>query len=126
MLMITAGQSICVLEKGLTGEVYNIGGSNEWENIKIIKKIIALLGKETNDPEINDSLIEYVRDRPGHDRRYAIDPAKIIAILGWKQEVTFEKGLHMTVRWYLDNPDWIRDVISGECHEFYKKNYQNR
>ena len=115
-----------VLEKGLTGEVYNIGGSNEWENIKIIKKIIALLSKETNDPEINDSLIEYVRDRPGHDRRYAIDPAKIIAILGWKQEVTFEKGLHMTVRWYLDNPDWIRDVISGECHEFYKKNYQNR
>lgn len=115
-----------VLEKGLTGEVYNIGGSNEWENVKIIKKIIALLGKETNDPDINENLIEYVRDRPGHDRRYAIDPAKIISTLGWKQEVTFEEGLQKTLRWYLDNTDWIKSVISGEYHDFYKKNYEKR
>jgi len=97
-----------VLEKGKSGEVYNIGGSNEWYNIDIVKKVLSILGK----PE---SLISFVTDRPGHDRRYAIDASKIKKELGWKPSVTFEQGIEKTVQWYLENKGWWRKL--QEKHE---------
>jgi len=114
-----------VLESGRLGEVYNIGGNNERYNIDIVKLIISTLRDETNDPGINDSLIRYVKDRPGHDRRYAINSSKIQKELGWKPVVTFEEGIRSTIRWYLDNQKWMQNVISGDYREFYEKNYQN-
>ena len=97
-----------VLRKGKPGEVYNIGGSNEWFNIDIVKKVLSILGK----PE---SLISFVTDRPGHDRRYAIDASKIKKELGWKPSVTFEQGIEKTVQWYLENKGWWRKL--QEKHE---------
>jgi dTDP-glucose 4,6-dehydratase len=92
-----------VLKRGKAGEVYNIGGSNEWHNIDIVKKVLSILGRPR-------SLISFVTDRPGHDRRYAIDASKINGELGWKPDVTFEKGLGKTVRWYLEHEDWWRKL----------------
>ncbi len=92
-----------VLRKGKIGEVYNVGGHNEWQNIDIVKKVLSLLGK----PE---SLITYVADRLGHDRRYAIDAGKIERELGWRPSVTFEQGIELTVKWYLDNESWWRPL----------------
>lgn len=115
-----------VIEKGKPGEVYNIGGHNERENIYVVKKIIEILRKKTGDNKINEGLIKFVKDRPGHDRRYAMDPTKIIKELGWKHSVTFEDGLEMTIDWYLNNLSWIESVISGEYLKFYEKNYSNR
>lgn len=96
-----------VLQKGKAGEVYNIGGNNEWHNIDLVKLLLKDLGK----PE---SLIEYVTDRLGHDRRYAIDSSKIQKELGWAPEVTFEAGIKKTIDWYKNNPVWIKRVLSGE------------
>ncbi len=92
-----------VLEKGRIGEVYNIGGSNEWHNVDIVKKVLSILEK----PE---DLISFVPDRPGHDRRYAIDASKIKSELGWKPSVTFEQGIEIIVKWYLDNKEWWRKL----------------
>ncbi len=92
-----------IIEKGRAGEVYNIGGNNEWKNIDIVKKVLSILNK----PE---SLISYVTDRPGHDRRYAIDAAKIKDDLGWEPSVTFENGIEKAVQWYLDNEAWWRKL----------------
>jgi dTDP-glucose 4,6-dehydratase len=108
-----------VLRKGKVGEVYNIGGNNEWANINIIKLLLKLLNK----PE---SLIKYVKDRPGHDRRYAIDASKIEKELGWKPSMTFEIGLEKTIKWYLQNENWWRRIISGEYQQYYQKLYGNR
>jgi dTDP-glucose 4,6-dehydratase len=112
-----------VFEKGKSGEVYNIGGHNEKENIEIVKLIITYLQEKTKDKEINETLIKHVKDRLGHDRRYAIDPTKIKNELGWEPETRFEEGIKKTIDWYLDNQEWMKKVITGEYMEFYEKNY---
>ena len=108
---------LTVLETGRVGEVYNIGGNNEKANIQIVKLILSTLGKD-------ESLITYVKDRPGHDRRYAIDNGKITAELGWKPAYTFEQGMAETIQWYLDNRDWTERVRSGAYREYYANMYQ--
>jgi len=105
-----------VLEKGDTGEAYNVGGSNEWHNLALIKELLSILDK----PE---SLITFVKDRPGHDRRYAIDASKIQNKLGWKHTYDFASGLRQTVSWYIENEIWWRRVKSGEYQSYYKKQY---
>ena len=107
-----------VLEKGEAGQVYNVGGNNEKANIEIIRLILKELGK----PE---SLISYVKDRPGHDRRYAIDNTKITTLLGWRPEYTFEKGIRETIQWYLEHPEWVERITSGEYQRYYEKMYLN-
>ncbi len=105
-----------VLQKGTDGEVYNIGGNNEKANIEIVKLIIVALNKSEN-------LIVYVKDRPGHDRRYALDNTKITTQLGWTPSYTFEQGISETIKWYLDNADWMNNVISGDYLKYYDKMY---
>ena len=105
-----------VLHKGRDGEVYNIGGNNEKANIAIVKLIISTLGK-------SEDLIKYVKDRPGHDRRYAIDNTKITTELGWEPAYTFEQGMKETIQWYLENTEWIENIISGEYENYYKRMY---
>ncbi len=112
-----------VFEKGTSGEVYNIGGNNERENIFIIKTIIETLREKTGDVQISENLIKHVKDRLGHDRRYGIDPAKIKTEIGWEPTIMFEDGIKMTIDWYLKNTNWTRSVISGEYLKFYEKNY---
>lgn len=112
-----------VIEKGRIGQVYNISANNERENIWIVKKILDILREETNDESINEKLIVHVKDRPGHDRRYAVDSTKIQKELGWKPEIDFEAGLRETVRWYLQNKKWVERILSGEYKEWYFKNY---
>ena len=106
-----------VLEKGIPGEVYNIGGNNEKANIEIVKLIIQTLGK-------SEDLIKYVKDRPGHDRRYAIDNTKITTELGWVPSYTFEEGIRETIEWYLENTKWIDHILSGEYTGYYEKMYK--
>ena len=106
-----------VFQKGRPGEVYNIGASNEMPNIEIIKLILNYLNK----PE---SLIEYVKDRPGHDRRYAIDSSKIQNELGWKPLFSFEDAIEKTIDWYLQNETWWKRIISGEYQDYYRLQYQ--
>ena len=108
-----------IIHNGRAGEVYNVGGHNEMANIDIVKLICKELGK----PE---SLITYVADRKGHDMRYAIDPAKIHRELGWLPETKFSDGIRKTIRWYLDNEKWWKDIISGEYQNYYEKMYANR
>ncbi|MBQ4245321.1 MAG: dTDP-glucose 4,6-dehydratase [Clostridia bacterium] len=108
-----------ILENGREGEVYNIGGHNEKTNIDVVKTVLSILGK----PE---SLITYVKDRAGHDLRYAIDPAKIHSELGWLPETTFEDGIEKTIKWYLDNKEWWQDIINGEYRNYYEKMYGKR
>ncbi len=110
---------LAALEKGKPGEVYNIGSDNEWANINIVKKILQTLQK----PE---SAIEYVKDRPGHDRRYAIDARKAKADLDWAPRISFEDGLKKTVQWYVANKPWWERVRSGEYRAYYEKNYGAR
>ena len=105
-----------VLHKGKDGEVYNIGGNNEKANIEIVKLIIGTLGK-------TEGLIKYVKDRPGHDRRYAIDNTKITTELGWEPAYTFEQGMKETIQWYLENTKWIENIISGDYANYYDKMY---
>ena len=108
-----------IIHNGRVGEVYNIGGHNEMKNIDIVKIIIKELGKD-------ESLIKFVEDRKGHDRRYAIDPTKIHNELGWLPETMFADGIQKTIRWYLDNRDWWSEIISGEYREYYDKMYKDR
>lgn len=105
-----------VIHKGKDGEVYNIGGNNEKANISIVKLIINTLGK-------SEELIKYVKDRPGHDRRYAIDNTKITTELGWEPAYTFEQGMKETIQWYLENNKWIDNIISGDYAKYYDKMY---
>jgi dTDP-glucose 4,6-dehydratase len=113
-----------VFHKGLIGETYNIGGFNEWKNIDLVKLLCKLadekLGRKVGESE---QLITYVKDRPGHDRRYAIDATKISRELGWKPSVTFEEGLSQTIDWYLQNTDWLKHVTSGEYQNYYQTQY---
>lgn len=114
-----------VAEKGRTGEVYNVGGHNERPNIFIVKKIIEIL-HDAVDPSIDETLIKYVEDRKGHDRRYGIDPEKIKNELGWYPETTFEVGIEKTIRWYLANEAWMKNVTSGEYQKYYEEMYRNK
>ncbi len=115
-----------VLEKGRLGEVYNIGGHNERTNVFIVNTVINELREKLNDDAINESLIKHVADRPGHDRRYGIDPTKIKNELGWYPETPFEKGIIKTIDWYLDNEEWMKNVTNGEYMKYYADNYNNR
>ena len=107
---------LAVLERGRVGEVYNVGGHNEYPNIEIVRRVLAVLGK----PE---SLIRYVKDRPGHDRRYAIDASKIERELGWRPRYTFEQALPLTVRWYQSQTEWLQRVRNGAYREYYARQY---
>lgn len=108
-----------VLEKGKTGQVYNIGSSNEKTNIEIVKTILNILGK-------SEELITYVKDRPGHDKRYAIDSSKIQNELGWSPKMNFENGIKQTIEWYLNNQNWIKNIKNGDYMSYYEKNYSNK
>ncbi len=114
-----------VLQEGVPGETYNIGGFNERANITIVKTILAYLNKNV-DASIDESLIRFVEDRKGHDRRYAIDPAKIGKELGWAPETPFERGLERTIEWYLDNDAWLKGVTSGAYLQYYERMYGDR
>lgn len=108
-----------VMREGREGEVYNVGGHNERTNIEVVKVILSELGK----PE---SLISFVTDRPGHDRRYAIDPAKIHRELGWLPKTRFEDGMRLTVRWYVEHEDWWHSILKGDYQDYYERMYGNR
>lgn len=108
-----------ILHKGKDGEVYNIGGHNEKTNLEVVKTILKELGK----PE---SLITFVKDRAGHDMRYAIDPSKTRRELGWEPTTLFDEGIKMTIKWYLDNRDWWENIISGDYKDYYEKMYGDR
>ena len=113
-----------VFHKGKTGDTYNIGGFNEWKNIDLVKLLCKLMDEKLgNAPGSSEQLITYIKDRPGHDRRYAIDATKINKELGWKPSVTFEEGLSLTIDWYLQNSDWLTHVTSGEYQQYYNQQY---
>lgn len=108
-----------IIRHGREGEVYNVGGHNEKSNLDVVKIILKALGK-------SEDLITFVKDRPGHDRRYAIDPTKIHNELGWLPQTKFEDGITKTIEWYLANKDWWQEIISGEYQKYYEKMYKNR
>ena len=136
-----------VVRKGRNGEIYNVGGHNEKQNIEIVKLTIAtihrlmeeepayrkVLKKKELDEHgqiridwINDSLITFVKDRLGHDQRYAIDPTKIKNELGWYPETCFDEGIEKTIVWYLNHQDWVKNVTSGDYQNYYDSMYKNR
>ncbi|MBQ7041249.1 MAG: dTDP-glucose 4,6-dehydratase [Muribaculaceae bacterium] len=127
-----------VLREGRIGETYNVGGFNEEQNINIVKTVIEIIARimreepqyqkllKCNLEDINDSLITYVADRPGHDMRYAIDPTKIAVELGWYPETPFSLGIEKTIRWYLGNQEWVESVTSGEYQNYYNEMYNDR
>jgi dTDP-glucose 4,6-dehydratase len=116
-----------VLKKGQPGEVYNIGGNNEWKNIDIVNLVCDLMDQKLGRPSgENRKLITFVKDRPGHDRRYAIDASKIKHDLGWEPSSTFEQGIYATIDWYLTNGEWIADVTTGSYRDYYEKQYGER
>lgn len=136
-----------VVTQGKDGEIYNVGGHNEKQNIEIVKLTIATIHRlMTEHPEyrntlkkkeigedgqisidwINDSLITFVKDRLGHDQRYAIDPTKITNDLGWYPETKFEDGIVKTIEWYLNNQEWVKNVTSGEYQKYYENMYKNK
>ena len=127
-----------VLHNGKVGEVYNIGGFNEEQNIDIVKTVISIIARIMKEEpqyqalltckveDINDDLITFVTDRPGHDMRYAIDPTKIAVELGWYPETPFSIGIEKTIRWYLDNQEWVKSVTSGDYQKYYEQMYHNR
>ncbi|HHT87741.1 MAG TPA: dTDP-glucose 4,6-dehydratase [Clostridiales bacterium] len=108
-----------IVRKGTVGEVYNIGGHNERTNLEVVKIILKELGK-------SEDLISFVTDRPGHDRRYAIDPTKISNGLGWRPTTLFDEGIKMTIKWYLDNEAWLQNIISGDYQKYYERMYGSR
>lgn len=108
-----------VLTEAKPGEVFNIGGNNEKSNLKVVELILDRLGK-------NKSLIKFVKDRPGHDRRYAIDSSKMKNKLGWEPSITFEEGIAKTIDWYIENEEWLNNVVSGDYQSYYDSMYKNR
>jgi dTDP-glucose 4,6-dehydratase len=116
-----------VFHKGKEGDTYNIGGFNEWTNIALVKLLCKQMDEKLgNEPGTSEQLITYVKDRPGHDRRYAIDASKINKELGWKPSVTFEEGLKQTIDWYFDNKEWLKHVTSGAYQHYYEEQYAKR
>lgn len=114
-----------VFHKGKNHETYNIGGFNEWQNIDLVKLLCKQMDTKLGRPEgTSEQLITYVKDRPGHDLRYAIDATKINKELGWEPSVTFEQGLDKTIDWYLNNEEWLKNVTSGEYQKYYEKQYK--
>ena len=115
-----------VFHKGKKEETYNIGGFNEWQNIDLIKLLCVQMDQKLGrKPGESEKLITYVKDRPGHDLRYAIDANKINKELGWKPSVTFEQGLQKTIDWYLNNKEWMERIISGDYEKYYQKQYNS-
>lgn len=113
-----------VFHKGINGQTYNIGGFNEWQNIDLVKLLCKIMDQKLGREEgTSEKLITFVKDRPGHDLRYAIDATKIERELGWRPSVTFEQGLEKTVVWYLENEEWLNNVTSGNYLEYYNKQY---
>jgi dTDP-glucose 4,6-dehydratase len=114
-----------IFHKGASGETYNIGGNNEWKNIDLVEKLCdivdGLLGREAGSAR---KLIRFVKDRPGHDRRYAIDASKIKQDLGWEPSIQFEEGFRETAAWYLDQTEWLEHVVSGSYKNYYAQQYQ--
>jgi len=116
-----------VFHKGSDGETYNIGGNNEWKNIDLVKVLCGIMDKKLGRKEgESEKLISYVKDRAGHDLRYAIDASKIKLDLGWEPSIRFEEGLEKTVDWYLANDEWLKNVTSGEYLSYYQKQYHQR
>jgi dTDP-glucose 4,6-dehydratase len=117
-----------VMEKGKPGGQYNIGGNNEWRNIDIVRLICSIVDKKLgrSGGERSEELITFVKDRPGHDMRYAIDAGKIRKELGWAPEETFETGIEKTIDWYLNNQEWLKNVTSGKYQEYYEQMYGDR
>lgn len=116
-----------IFHQGKAGDTYNIGGHNEWKNIDLIHLLCDLMDEKLGRAKgTSASLITFVKDRPGHDMRYAIDAGKLADDLGWKPSVTFEEGLSKTIDWYLANPEWIQRVISGDYLKYYQSQYGNR
>ena len=115
-----------IFHEGILGETYNIGGFNEWRNIDLIRLIIKvtdrLLGRQVGESE---ELITYVEDRSGHDFRYAIDASKIKNNLDWEPTLQFRKGIELTIKWYLENTEWLENINNGSYIEYYQKNYKN-
>lgn len=115
-----------VFHEGVNAETYNIGGFNEWKNIDLVKVLCKLMDSKLGRPEgTSEGLITYVKDRPGHDLRYAIDATKIKNELGWEPSVTFEEGLAQTIDWYMDNQDWLQNVTSGDYQSYYAQQYES-
>ena len=116
-----------IFHKGRPGDTYNIGGFNEWKNIELIKVLIKTVDRLTGKPEgSSDHLITYVTDRLGHDMRYAIDSRKLQKELGWEPSLQFEEGIEKTVKWYLENKDWVENVTSGDYEKYYERMYAGR
>ena len=116
-----------VFHKGKIFDTYNIGGFNEWKNIDLVKLLCKLMDEKLGrQPGESEKLITYIKDRPGHDRRYAIDASKINKELGWSPSVTFEEGLSETIDWYLQNQEWLKHVTSGEYQRYYQEQYAER
>ena len=116
-----------VFHKGVAGETYNIGGNNEWKNIDLVLALCRIMDKKLHRvPGTSEGLITYVKDRAGHDLRYAIDSSKIQNDLGWKPKMTFEEGLEKTVDWYLANPEWLNHILTGAYEKYYENQYQRR
>ncbi len=116
-----------LFHKGKAGETYNVGGNNEWKNIDLIRMLCRIMDdKLDREPGSSEKLITFVRDRAGHDRRYAIDASKIKRELGWQPTTSFEAGLSKTVDWYLENREWLEHVVSGDYQKYYEKQYHQR
>mgnify|MGYP006278651719 CR=1 FL=1 len=116
-----------IYHKGRLGETYNIGGDNEWKNIDLIRKLCEIMDRKLGrEPGTSETLITFVKDRAGHDMRYAIDCSKLKNELRWKQEVSFEGGLEKTIDWYLQNEEWLNHVLTGEYEAYYRKQYLER
>jgi dTDP-glucose 4,6-dehydratase len=116
-----------IFHKGKKGETYNIGGNNEWKNIDLIRLLCKIMDNKLNrEPGTSEKLITFVKDRAGHDKRYAIDSSKLQRELGWKPSLNFEKGLEKTVEWYLSAGEWLNNVLTGEYQKYYEQQYMKR
>jgi len=114
-----------IFHKGVIGETYNIGGFNEWKNIDLVRELIHQMDQKLGNPKgFSEKLITHVKDRPGHDKRYAIDASKLQSELGWKPSLVFEQGLSQTIDWYMNNPVWLQNVTSGAYQDYYNKKHK--